>query len=243
MRPARALIDLGALRSNYRLARELGGGKALAVVKADAYGHGAVRCAQALEGEADGFAVATIEEALELRQAGIRAPILLLEGLFEASELPLVAEHDLWFSVGSAWQLEALAAFDSPRPLTVWLKLDSGMHRLGLDVAGFRAAHARLSALPQVERIVMMTHLARADELDSERTHEQAATFKAAIDGLQGETSVCNSPALLGWPDVRSDWVRPGLMLYGANPLPDDTTLTARLRPVMTMQSKVIAER
>ncbi|WMJ67688.1 alanine racemase [Stenotrophomonas sp. 24(2023)] len=243
MRPARALIDLGALRSNYRLARELGGGKALAVVKADAYGHGAVRCAQALESEADGFAVATIEEALELRQAGIRAPILLLEGIFEASELPLVAEHDLWFSVGSPWQVEALAAFDSPRPLTVWLKLDSGMHRLGLDVAGFRAAHARLSALPQVARIVMMTHLARADELDSERTHEQAATFKAAIEGLDGETSICNSPALLGWPDVRSDWVRPGLMLYGANPLPDDTGLTARLRPVMTMQSRVIAER
>ncbi len=118
--------------------------------------------------------------------------------------------------MGSPWQLEAVAAFDSPRPLTVWLKLDSGMHRLGLDVDSFRAAHARLSALPQVERIVLMTHLARADELDSERTHEQAATFARAIDGLHGETSVCNSPALLGWPDVRSDWVRPGLMLYGA---------------------------
>ena len=133
MRPARALIDLGALRSNYRLARELGGGKALAILKADAYGHGAVRCAQALEGEADGFGVATIEEALELRQAGIRAPILLLEGIFEPSEMALVAEHDLWFSVGSPWQLEALVAFDSPRPLTVWLKLDSGMHRLGSE--------------------------------------------------------------------------------------------------------------
>jgi len=232
MRPARALIDLGALRSNYRLARELGGGKALAIIKADAYGHGAVRCAQALEGEADGFGVATIEEALELRQAGIRAPILLLEGIFEPSDMALVAEHDFWFAVGSPWQLEAVAAFDSPRPLTVWLKLDSGMHRLGLDVDSFRAAHARLAALPQVERIVLMTHLARADELDSERTHEQAATFARAIDGLHGETSVCNSPALLGWPDVRSDWVRPGLMLYGANPLPDDTTLTERLRPV-----------
>ncbi len=99
MRPARALIDLGALRSNYRLARELGGGKALAIIKADAYGHGAVRCAQALEGEADGFGVATIEEALELRQAGIRAPILLLEGIFEPSDMALVAEHDS----GSPW--------------------------------------------------------------------------------------------------------------------------------------------
>ena len=87
--------------------------------------------------------------------------------------------------------------------------------------------------LPQVERIVLMTHLARADELESERTHEQAATFARAIDGLEGETSVCNSPALLGWPDVRSDWVRPGLMLYGANPLPDNSELTARLRAVL----------
>ncbi|MBD8697801.1 alanine racemase [Stenotrophomonas sp. CFBP 13718] len=243
MRPARALIDLEALRSNYRLARELGGGKALAVVKADAYGHGAVRCAQALESEADGFAVATIEEALELRGAGIRAPILLLEGFFEASELLLIAEHGLWTAVGAPWQVEALAAFASPVPLTVWLKLDSGMHRLGLDVPTFRAAHARLSALPQVGEIVLMTHLARADELDSERTHEQAALFAAAIDGLAGRTSVCNSPALLGWPDVRSDWVRPGLMLYGANPLAVGSDVTARLRPVMTMCSKVIAER
>lgn len=243
MRPARALIDLQALRSNYRLARELGGGKALAVVKADAYGHGAVRCAQALETDADGFAVAAIEEALELRAAGIRAPILLLEGFFEASELALIAEHDLWTAVGTSWQVDALAAYEGPTAITVWLKLDSGMHRLGLDVAAFRAAHARLSALPQVAGIVMMTHLARADELDSERTHEQAAVFAEAITGLPGETSVCNSPALLGWPDVRSDWVRPGLMLYGANPLAAASVLTARLRPVMNMRSKVIAER
>lgn len=243
MRPARALIDLAALRHNYRLARELGGGRALAVVKADAYGHGAVRCARALDGEADGFAVATIEEALELRGAGIRAPILLLEGFFEADELALVAEHGLWTAIGSPWQVEALCTFESPSPLTVWLKLDSGMHRLGLDTAAFRAAHARLSALPQVAGIVLMTHLARADELDSERTHEQAAAFAEAAAGLAGETSICNSPALLGWPDVRSDWVRPGLMLYGANPLPEASALTARLRPVMNMRSKVIAER
>ena len=243
MRPARALIDLAALRSNYLLARELGGGKALAVVKADAYGHGAVRCAQALQDIADGFAVAAIEEALELRAAGIGAPILLLEGFFEASELPLIAEHGLWTAVGSPWQVEALAAFASPQPLTVWLKLDSGMHRLGLDVAGFRAAHARLQALPQVGPVVLMTHLARADELDSDRTAEQVATFAEATAGLEGETSVCNSPALLGWPQVRSDWVRPGLMLYGANPLPQDSTLTGRLQPVMNLRSKVIAER
>ena len=243
MRPARAVIDLEALRSNYRLARELGGGKALAVVKADAYGHGAVRCAQALESEADGFGVATIEEALELRAAGIRAPILLLEGFFEPSELALIAGHDLWTAVASDWQVDALATFETSAALTVWLKLDSGMHRLGLDAAAFRAAHARLAALPHVADIVLMTHLARADELDSTRTHEQAAVFAATTSDLPGQTSVCNSPALLGWADVRSDWVRPGLMLYGGNPLPHGSDLTARLRPVMNMRSKVIAER
>lgn len=245
MRPARALIDLDALRHNYRLARRLGGGKALAVVKADAYGHGAVRCAQALEREADGFAVACIEEALELREAGIRAPIVLLEGFFEASELALIEAHDLWTAVGSPWQVEAVErhAAQARRPLHVWLKLDSGMHRLGLAPEAFRAAHARLSALPQLAPLVMMSHLARADELDCPRTAEQAAVFARATAGLAGQTSLCNSPALLGWPQLRSDWVRPGLMLYGANPFPAGTPLPGELKPVMRLQSRIFATR
>ncbi|MFT4247389.1 MAG: alanine racemase [Pseudomonas sp.] len=244
MRPAHALIDLGALRHNYRLARRLGGGnKALAVVKADAYGHGAVRCAQALEDEADGFAVACIEEALELRQAGIRAPILLLEGFFEADELPLIAAHDLWTAVATPWQVRALAAFNSPRPLGIWLKMDSGMHRLGLAPEDFRAAWLRLRGLPQVGSIVLMTHLARADEIDSGRTDEQAVAFALACRGMEAQTSLCNSPGLLGWRALRNDWSRPGLMLYGANPLADDNALSAQLRPVMTLSSRVIATR
>lgn len=243
MRPARALIDLHALRHNYRLARQLGGGKALAVVKADAYGHGAVACARALDAEADGFAVACIEEALELRQAGIAAPILLLEGFFDADELPLIAAHGLWCAVASPWQVEAIAAYAAPQPLCLWLKLDSGMHRLGLAPDEFRAAHARLSALPQVERLVLMSHFARADELDSARTLEQAEVFRQATAGLAGETSLCNSPGLLGWPQLRSDWGRPGLMLYGADPFAAGAALPGELRPVMTLQSKVIAVR
>jgi alanine racemase len=243
VRPAHALIDLGALRHNYRLARRIGGGKALAIVKADAYGHGAVRCAQALEAEADGFGVACIEEALELRQAGIRAPILLLEGFFEPDELPLIAEHDLWTVVATPAQVQALAAFQSPRPLHVWLKLDSGMHRLGLSPEDFRAAWLRLHGLPQVASIVLMTHLARADELDSSRTDEQAVAFALASRGMQAQTSLCNSPGLLGWPALRGDWARPGLMLYGANPFPDHNPLTAQLRPVMSLRSTIIATR
>lgn len=243
MRPARALIDLHALRHNYRLGRRLAGGRALAVVKADAYGHGAVRCAQALQEDTDGFAVACIEEALELRQAGIHAPILLLEGFFEADELPLIARHQLWTAVASPWQVDALAQASLPTPVQVWLKLDSGMHRLGLDAAAFRAAHARLSALPQVAGLTLMTHLARADEPDSARSEEQAAAFAAACRGLAGATSLCNSPALLGWPALHGDWGRPGLMLYGADPLPGNIPLPAPLRPVMTLESRVIAER
>lgn len=244
MRPACALIDLEALRSNYRLARELGGGKALAVVKADAYGHGAVACARALAPEADGFGVACIEEALELRAAGIQAPILLLEGVFEPAEMALVAQHDLWIAVGSLPQLEWVESSPRSGALHVWLWLDSGMHRLGLDEAAFRAAHQRLSALPQVAEIVLATHMARADELQSQRTNEQLAAFKRATRGLGGATSMANSPSVLGWPGTHSDWVRPGLMLYGGDPLyPQPNDHAGRLRAVMTVQAKVIAVR
>lgn len=244
MRPARALIDLSALRHNYRLARELAGGKALAVVKADAYGHGAVRCAQALEAEAaDGFAVACLEEALALRGAGVRAPILLLEGFFEADELPLIAAHELWCVVHSHWQIEALEQAAPARPLRIWLKLDSGMHRVGLSPADYRAAWQRLAALPQVESLVAMTHFARADELDSDRTAQQAHAFAEAVADLAGEHSLSNSPGLLGWPQLHGDWGRSGLMLYGATPFSTPHPQAQRLRPVMTAESKVISVR
>lgn len=243
MRPARALIDLEALRHNYRLAREISGARALAVVKADAYGHGATRCAAALEGEADGFAVACIEEALELRYAGIRKPILLLEGFFEESELGLIDQHQLWCVVHATWQVEAIERARPARPLQVWLKLDSGMHRVGLHPAEYRDAHARLLASGKVEKIVLMSHFARADELDCPRSEEQVALFEQARAGLQAEVSLRNSPAILGWPTIASDWVRPGIMLYGATPFEQDQAEAARLRPVMTLESKIISVR
>ena len=243
MRPARALIDLEALRHNYRLARELTSARALAVIKADAYGHGAVRCAQALHGEADGFAVACIEEALELRAAGISRPVLLLEGFFEADELPLIIQHDFWCVVHSQWQLEAIERAQLGAPLRVWLKLDSGMHRVGLSPNEFQAAWQRLQASGKVDQIVLMSHFARADELDCPRSNEQVVVFEQARRGLQAETSLCNSPAILGWPQVPSDWVRPGIMLYGATPFPQQQEQAARLRPVMTLESKIISVR
>ena len=243
MRPAQALIDLAALRHNYQLARQCSGGKALAVVKADAYGHGAVLCAQALQAEADGFAVACIEEALELRAAGITQPILLLEGFFEASELALIDQHQLWCVVHSLWQLDAIEQARLSRPLQVWLKLDSGMHRVGLFPEQYQAAYRRLQASGKVDKIVLMSHFARADELDCPRTEEQLAVFNAAREGLQAQVSLRNSPAILGWPQVPSDWVRPGIMLYGATPFEQAQTLAAQLKPVMTLQSKIIGVR
>ncbi|AIZ34813.1 alanine racemase [Pseudomonas parafulva] len=243
MRPARALIDLQALRHNYRLARELAGAKALAVVKADAYGHGAVRCALALEADADGFAVACIEEALELRAAGIKAPVLLLEGFFEASELSLIAEHDLWCVVHSLWQLEAIEQHPVHKPLNIWLKLDSGMHRVGLHPKDYHEAYQRLLASGKVARIVLMSHFSRADELDAATTEQQVAAFEAARQGLTAECSLRNSPGVLAWPNTPSDWVRPGIMLYGASPFEVEQAQAARLQPVMTLQSRIISVR
>ncbi|MFJ3521530.1 alanine racemase [Pseudomonas sp. NPDC090203] len=243
MRPARALIDLQALRHNYQLARETTGAKALAVIKADAYGHGAVRVAQALESQADGFAVACIEEALELRHAGIRAPVLLLEGFFEAEELSLIVEHDFWCVVHSTWQLEAIERTAVGKPLTVWLKMDSGMHRVGIHPAEYQAACQRLQASGKVAKVVLMSHFARADELDSTRTDEQVAIFQTAREGLSAEISLRNSPGVMGWPKVPSDWVRPGIMLYGATPFDQSQPVADRLQPVMTLESKVICVR
>lgn len=243
MRPARALIDLQALRDNYRRARELSGARALAVVKADAYGHGAVRCAQALAEEADGFAVACIEEALELRAAGIRQPILLLEGFFEASELELIDQHQLWCVAHAPWQVEAIERASLSRPLRVWLKVDSGMHRVGLHPDEYRTAYQRLMTSGKVDSIVLMSHFARADELDCPRSSEQLAVFNSARGDLPAQISLRNSPALLGWPQIPSDWVRPGIMLYGATPFDQPQAEAARLTPVMTLESAVISVR
>lgn len=243
MRPARALIDLQALRHNYQLARELSGAKALAVIKADAYGHGAVRCAQALQAEADGFAVACIEEALALRAAGIHGPVLLLEGFFEASELELIVQHDLWCVVHALWQLEVIEKANLSKPITVWLKLDSGMHRVGLHPKDYQSAYQRLQATGKVARIVLMSHFARADELDCSASNDQVAVFQAARQGLNAEISLRNSPAVLGWPQIPSDWVRPGIMLYGSTPFEVQQAHAQRLQPVMTLESKVISVR
>jgi len=240
MRPARALIDLDALRHNYRLARSRHGGRALAVVKANAYGHGAVRCARALADEADGFAVACLEEALELRAAGIDRPILLLEGVFEASELAAVERHGLWMVVHHAAQIRMIELAQPSQPYTVWLKVNSGMNRAGFAPAAVAAAWQRLHACGKVADITLMTHFARADEPQVSSTATQIARFDAATANLPGARSLANSAAVLGWPDAHRDWARPGILLYGADPMP---AANNGLRPVMTLDSQVMAVR
>ncbi|SDT15946.1 alanine racemase [Halopseudomonas xinjiangensis] len=244
MRPAHAVIDLSALRHNYQFAKTLApAARALAVVKANAYGHGAVRCAEALRELADGFAVACIEEALELRQAGISQPILLLEGWFEVTELELIVEHDLWVVIHHHGQLADLAEARLARPLNVWLKLDSGMHRVGFAPDEYPAIWRSLENSPNVASLTRMTHFSRADEPETGRTEEQLAVFHRTTDALGGPASLCNSPGVLAWPAAHGDWLRPGIMLYGATPFEFEQTHAERLLPVMQLDSKIIAVR
>lgn len=145
--------------------------------------------------------------------------------------------------VHSLWQLEAIEQATVAKPLTIWLKLDSGMHRVGLHPKDYQPAYQRLLASGKVAKIVLMSHFARADELSCSRSDEQVAVFEAARQGLSAEISLRNSPAVLGWPHIPSDWVRPGIMLYGSTPFEEPHPLAARLQPVMTLESKVICVR
>ncbi len=240
MRPALARIDLDALRHNYRLARARHGGRVLAVIKANAYGHGAIPCALALAAEADGFAVGFLEEALELRAAGITRPILLLEGAFDAAELAEAARHDLWLVVHHNAQVDMIERATVARPLCVWLKVNSGMNRAGMTGDAVRKAWQRLRDSGKVADITLITHFACADEPDKPATEEQIAAFDAATHGLPGARSMSNSGAVLGWPASHRDWARPGILLYGVDPMPEPD---GAMRPVMTLESAVVALR
>jgi alanine racemase len=243
-RPARARIDLGALRHNLRHARTLAGSsRVLAVVKANAYGHGAVAVARALEGEADALGVACTEEALELRDSGIRAPILLMEGVFSPDEIPVADRHRLALVVHSPEQLAWVLEARPRRPLDCWIKVDTGMHRVGLEPSQLAGAYGALRRAPQVGGLVLMTHFAQADEPHHPATIQQIYRFTEACTGIEAPRSLANSAAILAWPDAHADWVRPGIMLYGASPLGDKHASASQLRPVMHLKSALIAVR
>lgn len=243
-RPACAWIDLDALRSNLAFARELArGARVLSVVKANAYGHGAIDVSRAIEGDCDALGVACVEEALELRDSGIRTPILLMEGVFSPEEIQLADRHRLAVVVHSRHQLQWLLAARPVTPIQCWLKLDTGMHRVGFAPDAFHEAVHQLLAAPQVADLVLMTHMARADEPEQPFTSHQIERFREWTRGLDLPRSLANSAAIIAWADALADWVRPGIMLYGASPLGEDHWSASRLRAVMNLESELIAIR
>lgn len=242
-RPIIADIDLDALCHNYAVAREIAPrSHAMAVIKADAYGHGAVACAKALAAMAPAFAVASLEEAEILRESGILQPILLLEGIFDTDELARVEALGLWQVVHSDWQLNAVLNYSPVRPLTVWLKLDSGMHRLGFDAASFVDRWAKLKAADdRVRDLHLISHFASADQIDPSQFERQRQTIESVRQQLDAPLCIANSPATLAKPGTHGHWNRPGIMLYGSNPLEGALPEGMSLKPVMTLRSRLIA--
>ncbi len=237
-----ATVDCGALRHNLSVLRRLAPrSRVMAVIKANAYGHGLVAVARALE-SADAFAVARVDEGLTLRLAGISTPTVLLEGVFDREQLAAAAAANFELVVHTPEQIELLRTAAAGTSFKVWLKLDSGMNRLGFKGAAFGAAHAALCTLGSVSSPVnLFTHLASADLPELPTTHEQLTQFAAATASLAGERSLENSAAMLSFPDAQADWVRPGLLLYGVSPFAGSVGADYGLRPAMTLQSHVIA--
>ncbi|MBI4984838.1 MAG: alanine racemase [Rhodocyclales bacterium] len=240
-RPIRAHVDLAALRHNHAVARRhAGNARIWSVVKADAYGHGLLRVAQALNPVTDGFALVELEGAIALRRAGVEKPILMLEGCYAAAELPVFAEYRLTPVLHRLDQVGWIEAAGLAPQLPVYLKLNTGMNRLGLDVAEFRLAVERLRQ-SGVADVTLMTHFSDADE--ARGVAEQMARLQAMRGGLAYPLCLANSAALLRFPEAVGDWVRPGIMLYGSSPFPERTAAALDLAPVMTLESEVIAVR
>ena len=243
-RPTRIHIHLDRLVHNFHLARQMHGGRVLAVIKANAYGHGDVACARALAPLADGFAVASVQEALRLREGGIGHRIVLLEGIFEANEMEAVVLHRLTPVIHDFWQIEALRQVPAGTTIPVWLKLDTGMHRLGFMPETLHQAFEALERGGRVSDITLMTHFANADLATVGVLDEPLRRFRQAQQGLPPlETSLCNSGAVLGHPEAHGDWARPGLMLFGVDPGEPSIPARAALLPVMRFVSEISAVR
>ena len=239
MRPIHARISIGALAHNLRVARgHAGVARVFAVVKANAYGHGLSRARRAFAA-ADGFAVLTLEEAANLRMMGVEQPILLLEGIFSADEIAACAELDLWPVLHHPAQLDWWQRQPPIRPLHVFLKFDSGMHRLGFPLADHADVVARVRGLPGVAGMTLMTHFAQADEAVG--VDWQLQPFLRDLAGYGLPWSSANSAALLRHPDTCGAWARPGIMLYGASPFAEQTAAQLGLRPAMRLASEIIS--
>ncbi len=241
-RPTSVHINLDALQHNLHRVRELApNSKVMAMVKADAYGHGLSRVSQVLQ-DADALGVACIEEAVLIREQNIKTPIVLMEGVFDASELKTVAEHQLQIVIHQASQLDLLKQSQHEHAITVWLKVDTGMHRLGIEPSTLPATWKQLSELSVVQATPkLMTHFSDADEKTSTKTSKQFEYFDQLTAEFKTERSLANSAAILFWPETHADWVRPGIMLYGISPFADSIGKDHELQPVMTVASALMA--
>ena len=242
MRPLIATVDLAAIRHNYAQAKRCAPGRrAFAVVKADAYGHGAAAVTAALRDEADGFAVCSVEEARVVREQAPDARLLLLEGCFDGEDYAAAMALGLDISVQGAEQAQRLLDCPPTRALNVWLKLDSGMHRLGFDAEQLHDWAERLRGAPQVAELNLMSHLACADEHGHQLTELQLESCLGLQDIAFDQRSFANSAAVLTLAPAHMDWLRPGIMLYGASPFAERSAAELGLRPAMTLTAEVIA--
>ncbi|MGL5122156.1 MAG: alanine racemase [Plesiomonas shigelloides] len=245
MKAATAVIDRGALRHNLEQVKAFApNSNIIAVVKANGYGHGLLEVAHTVKEQAGCFGVARLEEALALRSGGIVKPILMLEGFFSAEDLPVLVANNIDTVVHSIEQLEALEQSELERPVTVWMKLDTGMHRLGVRPEHAEAFYQRLSRCPNVVQPVrLMSHFSRADEPHVTTTLDQMACFDSLTIGKPGAQSIAASGGILLWPDSHRDWVRPGIVMYGVSPFSTPYASHYGLRPAMTLKSSLIAVR
>ena len=240
----RAEISTQALKNNLSRLRHIApNSRVMAVVKANGYGHGLLNVASSLT-QVDGLGVARLEEALALRVGGVKAKVVLLEGVFRQADLKCLVDQALDTVIQNEVQLEMLENASLARPVTVWLKLDSGMHRLGFTLDQFAKVYARLEACPQVAKpIHVMSHFACADEPDNPMTHEQLKLFEHLTKNSLGYRTIANSAGTLYWPDSQMDWIRPGIALYGISPARGDLGRNHGLEPAMQLFSELIAVR
>ncbi len=243
MRPTVIKLDLRALLHNAKVLKQRAPtAKLMAAVKANAYGHDARIVSKTLEHHVEQFAVASLEEAIALREAGVKAPILLLEGVFQACELEEVVKHDCSLVVHSSYQIDALKQFKSNKAISVWLKITTGMNRLGVRPESVKECYLALSSQKSVkDKLGLMSHFATADQPDSTLLQEQFKTFCHATKGMNSPRSIANSAGIFADARFHLDWVRSGLALYGVSPTEGVDEKALNLRPVMSFNSSLIA--
>lgn len=250
-RAAEVIIHLSAIKNNLQQAKIAAPNtKVYAIIKANAYGHGIISAAHALR-NADGFGVASIDEALQLREKNIQKPLLLLEGIFEYSELEAVIRHNLEIVIHEKWQLDAIndlavkmnkaGTAKNVSNVDIWLKIDTGMNRLGFSPKEVYSIWGNLRNSPVARSINIMTHLANADDTADQATENQLIRFESTTQNINAPKSIANSAGILAWPQTHANIVRPGIMLYGASPIKNMLASDYLLTPAMTLKSKLIS--